>query len=1239
MESPKMPDNALGAYMAKSLSDDTCRIASIASRLQRLRQRLAKYYFPFVAQPLAGLLTRPENHTATVRIESLIHLSALACRGTRKPNQRQLREWLNDFIRKDDIGKIEDPVDDVCVSNLVTTFGNARLFQGRWQSNDYYVQTCLDALYRLKDYSWAGIAIKRITAILRISELVAQRANVERYTNTESVPQQFTKADATTVANASSRVTIRNSELAALGISYLDIEPFVFKIEHARSLYSETLGHTTLERHPLLRIKEHTIVSLPTAIGSAIRRFLIDQSIREGNTEELEAAIEEEQLYYLLTTARAWKIRIDPSESCTEQRLLQEYIGTFDEGSFVHLLFASDSVREMAQTGLQGINFLKGTIDDLVEVRTKTLSSKPGYRRGLTIVVHGGLGRGFSVGFGEAPRAWHRLCISIFDFILLGSDIDFSALRAWKLLDQETVLAQRDVLFSNFDGFINYYAYRNRQGMEVVPRRMNSGIIHIGSDLTQSLRKKLRDERDHHAVFGPDSRSWVEVMRVDSGSYFQEAQNWPVFVSYRHLETRELLACTETNARPWWVHCTDLPESKRHVRVVSMVWEMVTKWLVRFAPLIEEEIAIPFPGPITVLLEFPDIENFSHEVKTQSEEPCHPSVRIDNLTICVSCSTQYLYSFIDETNIGEVRMLTALLKGVHLLIGLPMPSDDVIIRVIKKAIRSEYARFIHMTPGRTHEDVLFSAVSFPEPRLLTWEDAAWSHFGLAEDAGWKMGAGVVSIKDVAATLNAAVDVVWSRIRERLLTLERRSVIQKALLNFEAIRKDRREWRIAAAALCSICGDEADAIRGANMREAQRSIGGLASRVISEMALCTSPLDGLPCTSADLEYLIAEVATLLECAGQSDSAYFGLNSGKVMVYGNGNFGFSTSLSEMLGPYVHTQGKRSFQKAAAEYGLSFAEVRDGSDVDCQFRAAFASEFGISMEQFGEFIGKITERALSCGRPYLWIPKAELIESLRDLGVTQTKRAIESFILAPRPQWDERKPRNAKMKDWYPWRYNRRLSISRRPLLQLSEHVDAEIFVMPTLLCRTFNFLCQAVDGRLPGDLFDSKEMVQWTGYAAHRNGRRFARKVADRLKLLDWNAECEISMTRVGGGVELGDIDVLAWRDGLDVVWAIECKSLVGDRTPGEVGERLREYTSGVVDGERTPLQKHLDRVEFLMGNGKELSRIVNISESRIVIRSGLVTERVVPMQFSGAALEMLDAVVDYEILDSEFRMLQ
>ena len=381
-------------------------------------------------------------------------------------------------------------------------------------------------------------------------------------------------------------------------------------------------------------------------------------------------------------------------------------------------------------------------------------------------------------------------------------------------------------------------------------------------------------------------------------------------------------------------------------------------------------------------------------------------------------------------------------------------------------------------------------------------------------------------------LDQAVDVLWARIRDRLGNLERMSVIERTLVNYQAIDKDGATWRQTAAALLAIYSDKADVLAAANSRAGQRGLAGLASRIVAEMALCTSPIAGVICTNIDLDALIADAAMLLECAGQSDALDYDLTGGDLSVLPNGSFKFDTTFSETLHqPYMDAQGERTFAATAANYGAAFEIASSASDDLDEafeaFEAVFRAEFGLGLRELSEFAADMTSEALDRESPYFRLPRSELEAGLAKVakdGPAAAERAATALTLTPRPRWDEPKPVNAKARDWYPWRFNRRLSLTRRPLVQLTLTGDPEVVIFPNLLERTLRYLFEAFQGRLPAELFDSDGIRQWIGAAVDREGHRFDETVTERLEL-GWEVVVELRVTALGGAPGLGDIDVL------------------------------------------------------------------------------------------------------------------
>lgn len=1221
--------------MANAASGELHEIRRIAARLGKLLRRLEKFSFPLVAVPLAGLLTRPENHCATARIEALIHLAALACCGNKEPRPRDLRQWLNRMVLDDPISQLEVPVEDVFVSN-VGPWGNSRLFDGRWQSNSDQVQLCIETLFRLQESPWAAHALRHVMALLRVSESVAGRAGIVRNSRTTSKPTEPIAVNAPGVAESTGHVRFSDDDLVALGVDPADLDPFVFQGEHVELLAAQSIGHTALERRPLVRFRGHTTVALPTSIGAAIRRFAVERAATGGDLQLFQSTYHLVQFTEVFLLGRAdWGIEYDSmlSEPDPDDGI-REFVGAFDDHAYVHVLFVSDDFEEVTREGLTSVHSLEDAVRERITDRAAELARDVRCQRGLTVLVHGGIGRGFEPVWGDLPDGWHQLCLSAPDFMLLGSATEFTATRAWKLLEMVGNLEARGVVLPNPHGFLNLVAFAYHVGFELVPENLSPGPMLLHGDSILPLRHRVRAALDRHVAMGPDGNSWVDVQRDTTSEYLDEARGRLVFLSRAHRAHGERLECVESASRPWWVRCSELPDGRWHLDVAFGILDMTLGWMVRLVPLLEDRNAALPSGPVAVRIRFPAITTFRQRGIPMTETSVAPAVAVESGEVVIDCTPEYLRSFLSAGNLGDRLMIASLVRGIDSLCGNPAASDADLNEWVRNAIGSQRARFLKMIPSKTPEDAIYDVAALPRLRLLMPEDRAWSRLGLARRAGYQGKPGPIPSARAVALLNDAVDELWQRIRSRLGDLSRESVIERSLLNYVAARKEHRDWLRSMAAQLALF-DHAQVEGVANERVVRRdTTAGLACRIIAEMALCTSPYGaGSSCSATDLDILVAEVVTLLECAGQSDALHYGLATRPPVMHPNGSFGFDESATAAAGLLITEHWRRTFRDAAT------ADEGDGKSggeevvADPEFPAAFLAEFGLSPEQYGTFVHRLTLEALEANDAHLRLRKSEVMQRLRDVGVMNPERVFEAFALAPRSRWDEDDPDDAKARDWWPWRYNRRLSIMRRPLVQLSMEADPFVTVVPSILAGTFDYLHQAAFGKLPGTLFDSPEMAACIGRAADRNGHEFARRVAERLGTFQWKTKREVGLTGLGGAKSLGDVDVLAWQPATGLVYAVECKSLRFDRTCGEIGERLKEYSAGTVDGERTPLQRHCDRISYLRANPQRLADFVSIPLDRLQLRSALVTEQLVPMQFSGRAQETLDLVTDYELLEA------
>ena len=1114
LTSPDSQRDAAAALMAYAIGDEVNELEALVSRLPRLVKSLKPYGFSLTAQCLAGLLIQPENHTATARIEALIHLAALACHGHKQPSRRCLHKWLNGLAFNDPVTELETPVEDVFVSNVVTPFGNARLFEGRWQKNADYVQICIQALLRITNRSWATDTLRHILAMLRVSEAVAARARVQRYSRTESRPRQTITITPSAVTESKRLVNFTNDELLTINVDPTLLSPFVFQTDHSDALMSQSIEQSALQRRPLARFGEMTTVVLPTAIGAAIRRFIIERAAVARELVAFQSACHGDQYWEVFMIGRAaWSIKFVKALKHDSDNDMREFVGTFDDGGYVHVIFVPDDFEEISQTGLSSVHQLDGTIKNRISDRAAWLANKPDYRCGLTVLIHGGIGRAFSPVWADLPSGWHQLCLSAPEFMLLGSESEFTAMRVWKLLQQVDDLEEKGVVFPNVRGFLNLVAFAYWTDFELVPINMNLGPLYLHSDVILPLTHRLRATLDRHAALAPDGSSWVSVQRDNTPDFLSVARGRLVYLSPAAMAQCQLLACVESHAHPWWIACTELPDPGWHRTIAFHILELSLGWLVHLPSLLEKQLPALMSRPVAYRFRFPDIETLSQYDTQPVDPPMPPAISLDQGHVVIECTPRYLQTFLRPGNLGDRLMIACLVRGAYLTSRSRVPTVNVVEELVRAVVGSDDARFLQMIPSETPQDAIFDRATLSPLRLLMPEDLAWSRFNLARRAGYQSAPGSIPLSQADVIFKNAVDRIWERVRSRLTSLCRESVIRCSLLNFVAAQKEHRDWHRSSAAQLALY-DNSKVLAAANQRAFRRDTAGLACRVIAEMALCTSPYeDGLPCTETDLDLLIAEVVVLLECANHSDALRYQISAGQPMMYPNGSFGFNVSTNETIVALFTEHRKREFLNAAENQTIRLKDEHQNDVAAANYAIAFIAEFGSTEEQYQRFALQLTSEALEINCAHLLLRKSEVIRRLGDANALYPKRAFDSRALTPRPRWDENNPTNAKRRDWYPWRYNRRLSILRRPLVQLSNDYDPMVLIMPSILADSMDYLGQAALGRLPEGLFDSTQMIAYIGYAADKNGHEFNRKVAQRLNTLPLESKAGIEPSPV------------------------------------------------------------------------------------------------------------------------------
>jgi len=1226
---------------------DAMDLGRIEARLDKLATRLGKFDKAATLAALGGLLTDPELHANVVRFEVLTHLVALRSNGRLTPTAAQLREWLNEILGEDHIGHQEDPPEDVFVANVVSGDGNALLFEGIWESNAGYVQSCLYAITAcLRDgHEWAEHCLRQSTALLRLSTAIGQRSGLKR--NAVGGGHRVGRVQFPTkrIDELAQRVRFTVADLEALDIHPFSLTPFILDPRSSESLRHETISWTSLERRPIIKDGEDFVVALPTAIGAAIRRRAIEMALGNDVGNLFQSHLTDYQFGNLVTNARVGLDLEAVDEPVTDEASGSiGMICRFDDGAFAHVLFVQDHLAEIDAEGFRSIKNVSSDVNRLVAAGIRHIEAQPHFRLGMTIIVFGGLGRAFQASSGRLPSRWRFVGLGCEDFDLFAADANTSALRMYRILDQERELRIRGTQIVNPNGFLNLYGFAEANTFQLLPEDVGLGrsLVQLGTDYITSVRTRIRSALDRHGVRVPTQNTWKEVRRSSTEMYFADLVDEPSYVSVADAMAGHPAAAIETERTTWWVTVAD----ERPVSSGSLsyrAWDMARNWTVVLAPRIAAAAALPdFLG---IELAFPEGTDLSAEKVLEQAELVRPVVMVDGATIRIDCPIDYLRAFGRAENVGDRWMVEAIAEGVLLVAGIC--DAGLVGDITSSVVTDKSARHLHVLTPKTAGDFVLATAELPRARMMQPEVRGWADIGLAQRSGVAAGVtGVIEAREGSELLGKAVDVLWDEIRERLVLIDRASLVEACIDNHNAIDRDRATWRHTAAAVLGLHPRE-DVMRAAVQRESERSEVGLCCRVVVEMALCTTPeTGGRICSLDDLDFLLARVALLCGVASRSDEIRHGFAE-KVEIRPSGVLRFEDEFSNNIqAPFMVALSRDQFEAAAQGYDTFYEVPEEIDDAEYQrqrdpeFDAAFVAEYGVTPIRMVDFVSRLGERAMESGIGRITVRRSVLLSDLVAMDGVDAAGAelfINSWSLVPRSKWDDPKPIGASAKDWYPWRFARRLSLLSRPIVQLSEEDDPLCIVSPVIAEHGLEYALRSYNARLPDSYFRSHEMRAWVGGEINRIGHAFNKSVAARLTELGLRAEPDYLMTRLGGIAKDGDVDTLAWNLETGDVFVIECKRLLADKTVGEIAERLVEFGPDHRErnGRRGPTRRHLDRVEILRTRLPQLAAATGVAKDKIRIRSCLVTSALVPMQFQKEAAGHFDVVVDYDGLEQGF----
>lgn len=1229
---------------------DGSLLASLAREQTKLRRGLRRVDGVRAAATFGGLLTETRLQPHSLRLEALVHFAIADGTGNKVLTYSDLKGCFAS-IGGGSCGALEDPPEGLFVELVRTPRGQFRILPGIWEASGFFLQRVMNLL----EGTPAGPGYDDIRdscyALLRLSELVCERAGLERYAagarrSLDHLPHDLGLAG----AEFRDRVAFTTDDLHNAGISLHQLAPFVLNPADRDKVLKADFGATELERRPLVVADGRVYLVLPTAVSPAIRRALVEALGTGGLADAFQRALAQE---YAALFSEIRLLGGRTARGIRFQRVAGGLIASIssevDEGRYLQYIFLVEDLAGFDATALAGPTpdptAAAPAIDEFIRQGTAAATSRPNFQCGIILVVGCGIGRPTMLAFGGSDDPRFRIeGLSAADLETLSWLRGFKPLSLFRILDAQERLEQTGARLFNLNGLLNLVGWSRALDGHLAPHgALEDGsvdddtqlLIMVDQDAQRNLREEVAMGWDAHIERDISGR-FVPVRR-DGLPMFAEDKFRPLYASE---EPPPRSACV-TPRRTWW--CLTNATDQQDGRLGYERWRVTHVWLARAAPVLDDAFPTLPDGPIEWRAEFEGVLQRRADASDSIsfEEACATiDVEVDATgpRVVTRASPRWELAHSDVANGAERALVDALVRATAKLAGEALTVDRK-NAIVSQIVPNTAARQQHAFRVANFRDMVRDGVRDPVV-VIEREDDAASRLGLGWTARSRRDGAIIKGKtDCVDFLNSLVRVIEDDLVASLGDFNRRLMMTAILENHEGAARETSQWNRTAAAVLALHDDREATTAEILEREAKMNAVALTSRILLEFAICACPEEGgrRP-GDLDLSRLMSLAALIFHTGGDSDAIRWDAMEPTIRITPLGDVHANREFADVVvDAFAKSTAGNRLKDAVDSYADNVLPPEDQPSPpvepeDLEFEAAVVEAFGADRDVLRSLLSHLDELAIEANSAVLSLPRSRLLEAP---DVPPTAKAtllslVENLTFRSRPVWRD-VPEGYEPRDIHAWRFRRRLTVLRKPLLEIKAGADPELMFAPAVVREAILYM---LGNYRRGDFHDSQLgplMAHWKKAVADRRGKRFSAQVAAALAAQGWKTEAEVKMTKLLGrrlDRDYGDVDVLAWHPRSGRVLLIECKDVQYRKTFGEVAEQLSDFR-GELRANKKPdyLLRHLDRVQLASEHISVVSAYVGLDT--IHLESHLVFRNPVPMKF---ALNHLQARVSVHTFD-------
>lgn len=1203
--------------------------------LDLLKEEFKKYNLSELIPMLSGLQLLPENQSHTIRLEVAIQIAcSLQHVGGLSIDPVSLKYILNKYLLTNEgIGLLEDPPESLFTENIVFFGGNYIVYPGVTEER-YFLSALLESIHlNKKDFPIDFLLDVDTSALslLTLSDEIASRAG--HYRNMKSLDTwktDITTTDEIQSQKLSSAVVFTKKEIDQLlskhGLANEFLIPFIIPIGND-AFVEPSVESNPLILLPLIEIENKVVVANPGSIASCLRHYIWVTANRYNAVKVLAEKYKNilwknAQEYFRLMQFEPLNVDLPV---LNDNLLIEEQIFRIDSDkiTYVQLIAdncdeysAKDPYKEWKPVALSRSLFSRDKlINQYLKKRNDFLNNDI-----FAIKIFGGIGRPAQIEIHSQEN--QVLHISIEDLEVVSKLGDLDSLALWKYAKIETKYN-----FSPISTFLDKFSvYFEHNYSFYLDDRIKPTHLLLFPGTGMDLKIKVKHMWDEHASLTSDSNNFIVVVR----RYLES--EIPIYVP-EYSFGRFSYQLIEGYLQPIWVGPTlEITRSFPKLNETNLEFtEAFSYWLWQLTPDLKEHLSPLGRTPITIMFSLGEPEKWVNlkksKINTDSSSLSF-NWKVSDSAIKFTIPIEIEPFLQRHDNLGERLMLESLMQAFGELLESRNLHNTLDIVEIKRFldIHAPFGNKKKIFMVDTSYSVRLDNRYIPMVRKLQKHDVQEQMDELVNELDkrkYPVGKVIESKKEKEKLCEEVVDIYYARLKSIIHMYSWESLIKRFITYNEALSHYKALKDLTTATTIE-CFTGIPLKVAEELEETQVITStALSLRTLIEIVSAEPPKGNKELSVADFDMLLAITDCLLNWSMVSDHIHDKIIDHELSILESGRIGIDKeAFDKVYNPFMKNKILEHLEHSISSFKNNLIlNQKEKTDLDPIYDVAFKAEFGLSLSQIVDFYLLLTEigfeQEVAAPSLYLSDLKLKLKKTLKWDDET-IEQAIELFSLLPRKKW-EIPPKGFESNDIWPWRYNRRLSYVRRPLV-IGPKVEENslVFWGP---CHAeeacINLIGLVTTGRYHINESTSAEMKSLIGTIINEKGKKFTQKVEQWF--ID-NTSCkvdhEVSIKpgkKLNAEIDLGDIDVLVIDEKSNKILLIECKDLNYGRNPQEIANEI-ERLIGDSEEDNSWTKKHIKRHEWVKANVDILIRAYGLKNELFLVDSLFIVSNEIPAPY-------------------------